>query len=666
MKKRIEIEEAKDEDLAMAAPISLEMPAVDSNEKVRKPRKKSVKGTKKPGKKKAIKKPAKRKPKSAVPEKQKTIIEAVAGKKLKEIATRSVKSEKKVEIREETAPAGPRRSASFEEKIFAYALENAVEHDGKCMPNSVLGKLFQEGLKKEKIREVMPKIQAAVSKVNSMNINDQKSEFEKQKDVVKVFVHETRHELPPLPNAVQGKVVVRFAPFPSGALHIGNAVPIIVNDEYAKRYDGKFILVIDDTIGSEEKQIVPAAYKMIEDDVKWLGVKYDPTIVYKSDRLNIYYKYAEMLINKGAAYVCFCNAEKLRDNREKGIACSCRSKDYQTNIKDWKWMFGVEAKQGMAILRLKTDMQNPNPAFRDRVLFRISDREHPRIKGLKVWPMLEFSWAVDDHLLGITHIIRGNQLRMETEMEEFIWKILGWPPITAVYTPRISFEGVSFSKSKSQDEIKSGLYLDWSDPRTWSLQSFEKRGILPQAIRNLIVQFGMSEKEHLTIPLDMLYAENRKLLEDANRYFFVSKPRKISVLWAPKKRVFLPLHSQHPEKGKRELKAGSSFYIAEEDYRKIVEGKTYRLMNLFNFEKKKGKFVFVSEEHDDKLDAPMFHWLPAAKETQRGKIMMPDGTWTEGYVEAGASKLPEGTIIQFERIGFCKKQKGNEFWFAHK
>ena len=623
---------------------------------------------KKPAKKKTLKKPAKKKPHSAVKEKQKTLLESAPEAKpkaeeklvIKEAAREAKAPEKKEEVKK------TQRRASFEEKIFAYALENAVEHDGKSMPNAVLGKLFQEGLKKDKIKEVMPKIQEATSKVNSMSLNDQKAEFEKQKDIVKEFKHETRQELPELPNAIPGKVVVRSAPFPSGAPHIGNAVPIIINDEYAKKYNGKHILVIDDTIGSEEKQIMPEAYKMIEDSMKWLGVKYEPTVVYKSDRLNIYYKYAEMIINKGAAYVCFCDPAKLRENREKGIVCSCRSKDYETNIKDWKWMFTPDAKQGMATLRLKTDMKDPNPAFRDRVLFRISDRVHPRIKGFKVWPMLEFSWAVDDHLLGITHVIRGNQLRMETQMEEFIWKILGWPSITTVHTPRISFEGVSFSKSKYQDEIKRGLYLDWSDPRTWSLQSFEKRGIQPQAIRSLIIQFGMSEKEHLSVPIDMLYSENRKLIEDSSRYFFVSKPRKINVIWAPKKKVFLPLHPQHPEKGKREIKAGSGFYIPEEDYKKIVEGKIYRLMSLFNFEKKKGKFVFVSEEHDDKLNAPMFHWLPASKETQKGKVLMPDGTWIEGYVEAGASKLPEGSIIQFERFGFCKKQKGNEFWFTHK
>ncbi|HII41290.1 MAG TPA: glutamate--tRNA ligase, partial [Thermoplasmata archaeon] len=72
----------------------------------------------------------------------------------------------------------------------------------------------------------------------------------------------------------------------------------------------------------------------------------------------------------------------------------------------WKAMLDGEYEEGGAVLRLKTDIQDPNPAFRDRVLFRVSNREHPRVgTRYHVWPMLEFSWAVDDHLLGVTHVI---------------------------------------------------------------------------------------------------------------------------------------------------------------------------------------------------------------------------------------------------------------------
>jgi glutamyl-tRNA synthetase len=84
-------------------------------------------------------------------------------------------------------------------------------------------------------------------------------------------------------------------------------------------------------------------------------------------------------------------------------------------------------QEGEAVVRLKTDMQHPNPAFRDRVLLRISERTHPRVgTKYRVWPLLEFSWAIDDHLLGMTHILRGKDLIIEDLMEKDIWQKLGW------------------------------------------------------------------------------------------------------------------------------------------------------------------------------------------------------------------------------------------------
>jgi hypothetical protein len=91
----------------------------------------------------------------------------------------------------------------------------------------------------------------------------------------KTRVERKEGELPELPNAEKGKLVLRHAPFPSGAIHIGNAIPLVINDEYRKMYDGKVFLVIDDTIGSEEKQITPESYDMIPEDMKALGMKWD-------------------------------------------------------------------------------------------------------------------------------------------------------------------------------------------------------------------------------------------------------------------------------------------------------------------------------------------------------------------------------------------------------
>ena len=175
-------------------------------------------------------------------------------------------------------------------EIYAYALENALIH-GKAIEGVVLPKLFQHGLKKEEIGKVMLKIKEIVSKVNSMDLKDKEKLFESYKKFLKEKV-EKEKGLKELPN-VSKKMVFRLAPFPSGGLHIGNTKTYLLNALYAEKYKGKIILMIDDTIGSEDKQIAIEAYSLIPEAFKWLGVNYKKPILYKSDRLEIYYKYAE-------------------------------------------------------------------------------------------------------------------------------------------------------------------------------------------------------------------------------------------------------------------------------------------------------------------------------------------------------------------------------------
>ena len=300
-------------------------------------------------------------------------------------------------------------------EVLAYSLQNALEF-GKADASKILPKLFQHGLKKEEIGKIMPVVQEAIKQVNSMSEDEKVGGFEKLKELVKKREYAEK-ELSELPG-IEGikKFIFRVAPFPSGALHLGNAKTFLLNALYSEKYGGEIILVMDDTIGSAEKPLVEESYKLIEDAFKWLEIKYKK-IVYKSDRLKIYYKYAEELIEKNKAYVCHCSIDKLRANRKKAVECGCRQFPPGIQLARWKEMF--KAEEGSSTLRIKTEMTHKNPAFRDRVLFKISDRKHPRVGNkYRVWPSLEMSWAVDDHELGITHIIRGNDLLMETEMKK--------------------------------------------------------------------------------------------------------------------------------------------------------------------------------------------------------------------------------------------------------
>jgi len=557
------------------------------------------------------------------------------------------------------------------EIIKAYALENAIKHKGKASEGAVLSALFIEGLEKSKIKDYSPIISGVVNEVNSLNPENQKDEFEKLKDLVSKREVRGEGELPDLNNAKKGEVVMRFAPFPSGPLHIGNARPLILNDEYVKKYGGKLILVMDDTIGSEEKPIEKDAYKLIESGARWLGATFDKEIIYKSDRMEKYYAYADELIKKGYMYVCKCDKEKIREDRANGIACPCRVMSPEEHIARWKEMF--ESSEGEMAVRLKTDMNDPDPAFRDRVMFRVSERLHPRTGSkYRVYPMLDFSWAIDDHLLGTTHILRGMELAIETRVEKFIWDIFGWSHPEVIYSGHFAIDGVKISKSKGAKEVKSGTFIGWNDPRTWSLQSLRDRGIQPQAIREFILNMGF-KKTSVKIPVSVLYTINKKFIEHSKRFFFLENPVEIKISGAPPIVARIPYHPDGT-KGFREYNTAQEFLIQNSDFQAIEDG-NYRLMHLLNFKSdstlrlKPRNFSFISEKPDVNLKLKFMQWLLPTENNIVVRIMLPSGIYKEGLGEPQLRNLEEGEIIQFERVGFArlyKKTKDRlDFWFSH-
>jgi glutamyl-tRNA synthetase len=555
--------------------------------------------------------------------------------------------------------------------IYALTLENAIKFNGKASQGSIIGILIAlDPNVRSNIKEVSKYVSEAIKEVNCMSIILQKEKFAKLSHLIH---HEEKKEklgLPDLNNVGKG-VVVRFAPYPSGPLHIGNAKQLILNDEYSKRYNGKFLLVFDDTIGSKEKNIEPDAYNLIPDGLKWMGTKVDESY-YKSDRLEIYYKYAIDLINENKAYVCFCSSERLRNNRKKELDCKHRNHSIKENLDYWQKMIIKKFKPGEATLRIKTSMNHPNPAFRDRVLFRISDRKHPRTKSkYSVWPLLEFSWAIDDHLLGMTHIIRGKDLMIESDMEKFIWDIFGWQHPELIHTGMVQIEGIKLSKSKSKKEVHSGKYSGWDDPRTWSLQSLRRRGFKPEAIKSFLLKSGLS-KNDVTVPIEDLYSENRDLIDDeSNRYFFVNDPKLITIENFKGRNVELNLHPDHPENGKRKIKAFNKFYINKKDFDSLEENKLYRLMDCVNFTKQNNKFIFHSQDYEAYKDqgARIMHWLPG-KDNIKASVVMDDASVLNGLLEKNASKLKLNEICQFERTFFVKLDKKTKtsytFYFLHK
>jgi glutamyl-tRNA synthetase len=556
------------------------------------------------------------------------------------------------------------------ETIKAYALENAQKYGGKANQGAVLAGLFSEGLEKSKIKDFMPQIQEVIKEINNLTPEEQEKQFKTLKK--KTSKREIREGLPELPNAKEGQVVMRFAPFPSGPLHIGHARQLVLNDEYVKKYGGKLLLVMDDTIGSENKPLIVDAYKLIEDGTKWIKANYEKEVIYKSNRIETYYEYAEDLIKKGYIYICDCDKEIIRTNKEKKIECSCRDLYFKEQEKRWKSMFTAE--EGTYCARLKTDMQDPDPAFRDRIMFRISDRPHAKLKTkYRVYPLLDFSWAIDDHLLGITHIIRGMDLMMETKVEKFIWDIYNWNHPETIHTGFFQIEGVKISKSKGAKEVLRKEYIGWNDPRLWSFQSLEDRGILSEAIRGFIIGQGL-RRSNTTVPIDILYSLNKKLIENSKRYLFVKNPQNIKINGCPQLTTKI---KHHPalDLGEREYTTNQEFLIDENDYDQIT-AQNYRLMHLLNFKAiqintlRPTEFSFISTDPSPDLKSKLIHWLPRDTNNIDVTIMMPDGKTIIGKGEEALRQLKEKETIQFERFGFVKLYKKNkdklEFFFTQK
>ncbi len=309
--------------------------------------------------------------------------------------------------------------------ILKHALVNAVAYGGKSTPGAVIGKVVAENPELKKDMQVLAKeVVKIVKQVNSWSLTEQKKELAKFGKIEKPEI-EQRVGLPELPN-VKGKVVMRFAPNPSGPLHIGHIRQALLNDEYVKRHKGKFILRFDDTDPkSDVKPPMKEAYHWIREDLKWLGVKVSQEAM-ASSRLETYYKYFEKLLEMGNAYVCTCDANEWRERKERSEPCEHRDDDARMQIERWKKMF-KKFKEGEAVARMKTDINHPDPAARDWATFRIIDKPNHVMVGNKyrVWPLLDFASSIDDHEFETTHIIRGVDLNISEVRQRFLYNYFG-------------------------------------------------------------------------------------------------------------------------------------------------------------------------------------------------------------------------------------------------
>ncbi|MEM4032745.1 MAG: glutamate--tRNA ligase, partial [Zestosphaera sp.] len=488
---------------------------------------------------------------------------------------------------------------------------------------------------------------------------------------------EEKKRLPPLPQADQYRVIrTRFAPNPDFYIHLGNARPAILSYEYARMYGGVMILRFEDT-DPRIKAPIPEAYRQIKEDLKWLGVEWDEEYI-QSLRMKLYYEVAEELLSRGAAYVDLCSQKAFREFRLRRVACPHRNVTPEKNLELFDKMRSGYFSEGEAVLRVKTDLNHPDFSVVDWVAFRIIDTgKHPHpIVGSKyvVWPTYNFAAGVDDHLMGVTHILRGREHALNTVKQRYVYQHLGWVYPAVLNLGRLNLEGLILSKSKIKELISSrpGEFEGPSDIRFGTIASLRNRGIEAQTVREIIIDVGIKQSD-ASISWDNIAALNRKLIDkNTKRLMAVFTPieLRISNYSGPTKAVL----ANHPENsflGSREILLDVSsgelrVLIDRGDLEEVKKAGMFRLMELCNVRLVEiREDVLVSEyvgrdlKQAKEARMPIIQWVPA-RDNVKLEILVPkdlDLRRVSGLSEPALRELEPESKVQLVRYGFVKIRK---------
>ena len=362
--------------------------------------------------------------------------------------------------------------------LFIFALQNAVKHSSLPKAGTVIGMVMGKYPDfRSRAKEASVLMDEVLAEVAALSPKEREEQLRALAPDIADDIHRPRvhvKETPHLEKSDHG-VVMRFAPNPSGPLHLGHARAAVLNDAYVKRYGGKYILRIEDT---DPKRVDPDAYRMVVEDIEWLGLSIDE-VVYQSDRFDRYYHYGKELIERGGAYVCTCENEHFRELKQQKIPCPCRPRSIEENLALWEKMLEGEFSEGEASVRVRTELDHPDPAMRDFPAFRILHQpHHPRIDAI-VYPLMNFSVTVDDHLLGVTHVIRGKDHIANTRRQRYIFDYFGWDIPVYRHYGRMGIEGVVLSTSRMRQGIVSGEYEGWDDIRLGTLRALCPAGYCP-------------------------------------------------------------------------------------------------------------------------------------------------------------------------------------------
>ncbi|MFC7239077.1 glutamate--tRNA ligase [Saliphagus sp. GCM10025317] len=547
-----------------------------------------------------------------------------------------------------------------EREAEKHALLNAVKHGSEANVGAVMGPLMGDNPDfREHADDVPGVVGGVVSRVNGFDPDERRARLEElaPEELAELEAEDEEDDtvLPDLPNADEyDEIRMRCAPNPNGPWHIGHARMPAVIGTYKERYDGWFCVRFDDT-DPETKRPNLEAYDWILEDIDYLG--FDPDAVYRaSDRVESYYDHARVLIEMGGAYTCSCPGDEFSDLKNSGEPCPHRDKDPETVLEEFEDMVAGKYGSGEMVLRVKTDIEHKNPALRDWVAFRMVDTPHPRERAAdyRCWPMLDFQSGVDDHRIGITHIIRGIDLQDSAKRQRFLYEYFDWTYPEVVHWGHVQVDAydVKMSTSRIGELIEAGHLDGWDDPRAPTIQSLRRRGIRGEAITDAMIQLGTSTSD-VDLAMSSIYAANRDLIdEETDRRFFVREGAEVGLAGSPPDEATPPLHPNHEDRGVRHIPVGDAVVLEQDDFPQRKERIWLKGLGCFQYTRDVLQYTGDSIDVVREGDVDVIHWAPAAESVPL-TLRTKDGD-VEGRAEPEVGDLSPDDLVQFERVGFAR------------
>lgn len=378
-------------------------------------------------------------------------------------------------------------------------------------------------------------------------------------------------------------VQTRFPPEPNGYLHIGHAKSIILNNDIAKEYGGKFNLRFDDTNPTKEKE--EFVHSILE-DVKWLGGEFEDRLFFASNYFEEMYEKAVLLIKKGKAFVCDLSADEIREYRgdfkTPGKESPYRNRSVEENLKLFEDMKNGLCEDGSRVLRAKIDMASPNINMRDPVIYRVARMTHHNT-GDKwcIYPMYDFAHPIEDAIENITHSLCTLEFEDHRPLYDWVVQECEYKnPPRQIEFAKLYLTNVVTGKRYIKKLVEDGIVDGWDDPRLVSIAALRRRGYTPDAIRNFVKLAGVSKADSSIESAMLEYCIREDLKLKKARIMAILDPIKLIIDNYPEGQSELctmPNNLENPELGDREIEFGRELYIEREDFMEVPPKKYFRL-----------------------------------------------------------------------------------------